>query len=288
MNGSTFVWIEGLSSHENLLEVSQFWPNFPNLQAKAMEWYYYIIAPVLGILIGFINTLAGSGTLLTLPFLIFLGLPPNVANGTNRLGILAQSFVGTMLLRRQSKISLQGTWILIVPSVIGSAIGAYTASVVDPDALKGLIGVMMVLMIFPILGNTEKWKGKGPTVETFERKPLLFVLMLLLGFYGGFIQGGAGLFIFVILVLVAHHSMEFSNVVKNLIVLLFTVPALAIFIYQDQVNWEIGSVMMIGQSLGAWLAVRFVGKNPRANEITRWLLVVMLVGSAAKMFWDFL
>jgi uncharacterized protein len=248
-----------------------------------MEAYHYLLAVGVGIITGFINTLAGSGTLLTMPFFIFMGLPADIANGTNRLGIFAQTLVSSTVMRRQARVSLKGAEILIVPSVIGSGIGAYVASVVNPKVLEGVIAAVMLLLIYPIVRNTEKWMRTESESEEFHHKPLLVFIFLALGFYGGFIQAGTGIFILSSIVLVAGRSLKYANYLKNIIVFLFTIPALAIFIFQGQINWEIGIVVMIAQSFGAWFAARFVSQNPKANMIVRYLLIVMLVVGAGSL-----
>lgn len=250
-----------------------------------MEWYHYLLCVGVGILTGFVNTLAGSGTLLITPFFIFLGLPADVANGTNRLGIFAQTMVGSFMLRRQSKTSLKGSEILIIPSMIGSAGGALLASHLDPKFLEGVIAVVMLVMIYPIARNSEKWMRAENATEQFHRKPLLILIFFILGFYGGFIQAGTGIFILSAIVLIAERSLQYANLLKNLIVFLFTIPALAIYIYYDEVNWQIGLVVMVAQSGGAWFAARFLGKSSKANEVVRYLLIGILAASAIVMLY---
>lgn len=248
-----------------------------------MEWYYYLLSVAVGIFTGFVNTLAGSGTLLIAPFFIFLGLPADVANGTNRLGIFAQTMVGSWMLKRQSTLSLKGSEILIIPSIIGSAAGAMVASHLDPKFLEGVIAVVMLLMIYPILYNSDQWMRAENATEEFHRKPLLIFIFTILGFYGGFIQAGAGIFILSAVVLIAKRSLAYANVLKNLIIFLFTIPALAIYIYYDQVNWEIGLVVMVAQSAGAWFAARFIGSSPWANQVVRYMLIAILAVSGCVM-----
>src|SRR5215213_1564020 len=98
--------------------------------------------PLTGFAAGFINTLAGSGSLLTLPILILLGLPANVANGTNRVGVLMQNVVAVATFRQSGALPLAGSWKLIVPSVVGSVIGAALAVDLDEMLLRQTIGVL--------------------------------------------------------------------------------------------------------------------------------------------------
>ncbi|RME71099.1 MAG: sulfite exporter TauE/SafE family protein, partial [Chloroflexi bacterium] len=85
-----------------------------------MEWYIYLAIIAAGFVAGFINTLAGSGSLVTLPLLIFAGLPANVANGTNRVAILLQNVVGVSSFRQQKVLDWRGGLKLALPAIIGS------------------------------------------------------------------------------------------------------------------------------------------------------------------------
>lgn len=248
-----------------------------------MESYHYALAVGVGLLTGFINTLAGSGTLLTLPFFIFLGLPADVANGTNRLGVFAQTLTSSFVLRRQLRHSLKGAWVLILPAVGGAGLGAYIASIVDKEVLEGVIAAVMLLLIYPTVRNTDKWMRTETEAGEYRNKPLLAMIFFVLGVYGGFIQAGTGIFILISIVLVAGRNLTHANVLKNLIVFLFTIPALTIFILQGQVMWEIGIVVMTAQSIGAWFAARFLSKSSKANVMVRYLLILMLVVGAVSM-----
>jgi len=110
-------------------------------------WYIYALALLAGSVAGAINTLAGSGSLITLPVLVFLGLPPTVANGTNRVGVLLQNVIGMVTLRRGGKLPLTGSGWYVVPTLIGAGAGAYVASQVDDRAMNWVIGVVMLLML---------------------------------------------------------------------------------------------------------------------------------------------
>ena len=92
-----------------------------------MEWYVYPAIVLAGFFSGFINTVAGSGSLITLPLLMALGLPANVANGTNRIGILLQNVVGTASYHKQKVLDFRGSMKLVIPAVAGSVIGARIA-----------------------------------------------------------------------------------------------------------------------------------------------------------------
>ncbi len=118
-----------------------------------MEATHYIIAILAGFFAGIINTLAGSGSLLTLPALLFLGLPAHLANGTNRVGILAQTFVGALTLYRKGHIKVGYDAWYIVPTILGSGLGAWIALEIPEATMRTVIGVVMLLLLVVILFN---------------------------------------------------------------------------------------------------------------------------------------
>jgi len=237
--------------------------------------------PVTGFVAGFINTLAGSGSLLTLPILILLGLPANVANGTNRVGVLMQNVVAVATFRSRGALPLAGSWKLIVPSVVGSIIGAALAVDLDETLLRRTIGVLMLVLIVLMLLKPERWI----TAHASPRNPRLFVevpLFFAIGVYGGFIQVSVGLFLLAGLVLGAGYNVVNANAMKNLIVLVFTAAALVVFVLNDQVEWLLGLLLGGGQAVGAWVAARFAVE--RGARFVRSAVIVIAVGSALALF----
>lgn len=239
----------------------------------------------IGLLVGFVNTLAGSGSLVTLPFFLALGLSPAEANATNRLGILMQTFVGSATLMRRTRISLAGTGLMIWSTTAGSVLGAWLALELDADTMRYVIGTLMIVMLVPVLLSPEKWLRTEDDLSKPPKRWLILVIFFLLGVYGGFIQAGVGIFLLTSMVLVANLRLARANMLKNIIVCVFTVPALAIFIYHGDVVWVPGLIMAGGQMVGAYIAARFAAQSPVANQLTRWLLVLMLVLGAVKTFW---
>jgi len=249
-----------------------------------MEWYIYVLSIIGGFLAGFINTLAGSGSLITLPILIFLGLPANIANGTNRLGVVLQTAVAVITLKKKGAIKLSGSQWLIIPAMIGAVPGAYIAIDLTDQVLKNVIGIIMLIMLIPIFLNSNKWlRESAGGGESYKKISVIFVFFLI-GAYGGFIQAGVGIFLLSGLVLLANFTLNHSNALKNLIVFCFSIPALFVFLANGQVNWELGLLLASGQMLGSWIAVRFVIDYKHANVWVRRLLIVMIAASAAHLF----
>lgn len=245
------------------------------------EWYIYLAVIAAGFGAGFINTLAGSGSLITLPILIFLGLPATVANGTNRVGVLFQNIISTESFRRQGVLDGRGGIILSIPACIGSLLGAQIAVGLNEELMERVIGVLMIVMLVVILVRPKRWlQGE---LERMGERPSVWQLILFfaIGIYGGFIQAGVGIFLLAGLVLGIGYNLVRANPVKNMIVLLFTIAALIVFMINDQVAWGIGLVLALGNSLGAWVAARMAVK--RGAEFVRYILIAVIVVSAVDL-----
>ncbi|MBN1240165.1 MAG: sulfite exporter TauE/SafE family protein [Gammaproteobacteria bacterium] len=242
-----------------------------------------IAVPVVGFASGFINTLAGSGSLITLPMLIVLGLPANVANGTNRVGILVQSLVSVATFRRRGALDVGGSLESVALTTIGAAAGAALAVDLDEALLRRTIGVLMIVMLGVVLLRPGRWlagHATGARSSWWIRWPVF----LAIGVYGGFIQAGVGIFLLAGLVLGAGYNLVGANAVKNLIVLIFTVAALAVFVVNDQVRWGLGALLAVGSAAGAWLAAHLAVE--RGAPFVRWALIVILALSAVALLGD--
>ncbi len=246
------------------------------------ELWLYALALVAGTLAGFINTLAGSGSLISLPMLIFLGLPAPVANGTNRIGIIFQNAVGLWKFRQQQR-DLRLDSFLIIPSVLGSVLGAWLAVDLDERTMNQVIALVLGLMGLLILLKPEQWLRKESEPHRAYRTPLQFLIFLAIGVYGGFIQAGVGLFLLAAMVLGCGYSLKHANAVKLAIILAFTLPAVLVFALQGQVHWGFGLLMALGQSLGAWLAASFATRREDAALWMHRLLLVIICVSIIKL-----
>ena len=246
-----------------------------------MDWYLYPLAVAAGFAAGFINTLAGSGSLITLPLLIFMGLPANVANGTNRVGILLQCIVGVKSFHKNNLLNVRHGLLLSIPAVIGAVIGAQIAVDLDEQTMHRVIGILMAVMLVILIVRPRRWFKARPAVDQHRLNLGQIITFFGIGLYGGFIQAGVGLFLLAGLMLGAGYDELRANPIKNLIVLCFTIFALAVFILNNQVVWTIGLIMALGSMLGAWVAVKVAVK--KGNLFIRWLLIIVVAVSAAQL-----
>lgn len=245
-----------------------------------MTEFIYLI--LLGILAGFINTVAGGGSMLVVPFLIFMGLPANVANATNRVAIFLQNIVSTGTFRQQKVLNFHTDSALLLPTALGSLAGAYLAVDIQEEILRKIIAGLLVVMFFMVLlkpdvwirANAEKAKAKNPVLR--------FLIFFGIGFYGGFIQIGVGFFLLAGLVLGCGFDLLKANAVKVFIVLFYTLLALIVFIGYDLIDWKTGLILSCGNMTGAWIGSRLSIKW--GARYIRYILLIALIIVALKLF----
>jgi uncharacterized membrane protein YfcA len=238
-----------------------------------------------GMVAGTLNVLAGGGSLLSLPVLIFLGLSPVVANGTNRVAILIQTMGATWSFRRRGY--LDGAWIrLAAPTaLLGALVGIWAAIQVDEGVFQRVLaGIMVAVALWtlwnPLTPSTET--GAPPPTRPLHRG-LLMVGFFGVGFYGGFIQAGVG---FVILALVTMAGLDLvrGNAMKVALVMTFTPLALAGFAWNGMVEWGLGFALATGGFLGAQLGVRL--NISKGQEWVRRVVTVTVIVFAIRLWFS--
>ena len=242
-----------------------------------MPWYAYPLLIGAGFIAGYVNTLAGSGSLVTLPALMFLGLPAGLANGTNRVAILLQNVVAVSSFHGHRVLEFRRGVVLAVPAILGAIIGARIAVGLDEELLRRTIGALMLVMAVVIFLKPKRWIEGHSEAELKIPAWLSMVLFFLVGVYGGFIQAGVGIFLLACLVLASGFDLVRANAIKVLIVLCFTVFTLAVFMRHGQVDWTVGLVLGIGNMMGARVATRAAVE--RGSEFLRWFLVAVVLVS---------
>ena len=242
------------------------------------------IALVAGLVAGMINTLAGNGSAITLPIMIlFLGLDPKMANGTNRVGVLVGSLTGARTFFQSGQLDTRGITWLLIPAILGGIVGATAASMTAAQAMEWVILVAMFVMLGLVLLRPQRWLRDESDPDRQHGKISRILIFFLIGVHAGFIQAGVGILLLCGLVLDAGYSLVKANAIKVVIVFLLTIPALCIFAFSGQVHWMVGGIMAVGQSTGAWLAATFIVRYPRANVWIRRLLIVMIVLAIFKL-----
>lgn len=248
--------------------------------------WQFLLFLVVGIGSGIINTLAGSGSLITLPVFIFIcGLPPSVANATNRVGVLMQSVVATSKYAQTKPEIFKNTLWIFIPSILGAILGSFIAVDISEKTMNLTIGCLMFLMLLVLLFKPERWLIEDRNTKNAKHNTIAsFIVFFFIGIYGGFLQASVGFFLLAGLVLISKYSLTQSNGLKLALVLAFTAPALAIFIYHGKVHYGYGLLMGVFQAIGAWIGVKYIVKIPNANLWIYRLLIVVVAISALRFF----
>lgn len=250
-----------------------------------LDWYFYPLFFLAGLMAGIINTLAGNGSVFTLSLLLFSGMPAGLANGTNRVGAFVQCLVSVLTFKSSEKFKplLKESLWLMIPTIAGTIVGANSALSVSDETLTKVIGYLMILMLGIVLLKPKRW-----LIETMAREHnksvLNFIIFFLIGWYAGFIQMGMGILFLAALVLVSKYSIIDANFIKIIICAVLLLPALIIYIYNNQVDWQPALALAVGQGLGGWFATKFALENEAANKWVRYLLILMISLAIIKLF----
>ncbi len=240
-----------------------------------------ILILITGIAAGFINTLAGGGSLLTLPMLIFLGLGSAVANGTNRIAIMVQNIVAILNFRKNGYFDWRLGLLLGIPALVGAIIGSSIAvSLPDQIFNKILAIVMIIILVFTLWQPHKKIKVDKEILST-KRRIIAAITFFFVGIYGGFIQAGVGFIIIASLVLITGMSLVKINSLKVFVVLVYMFSSIGIFIYHGEVNWGLGFTLAIGNGVGGFLGSKFA--VTKGDKWIRVFLVIAVIAMAIKL-----
>jgi len=237
-----------------------------------------------GFLAAFIDSVVGGGGLISLPALMFVGLPPSAAVATNKLAGTMGSLTSTITFYRSGKLDIKAVYKLFPFVFIGSMIGAWIVHLMDPSVLKPLMLVMLAAVaIYTIFkkdwGSISTYKKLTP-----KRYALFVVIITLIGFYDGFLGPGTGSFLLFAFLMV---GFDFLKSAGNAKFLNFgsNIAALLMFIYLGQINYAYGLPMGLAQIAGAIVGSKFAIK--RGSGYVRNLFIVVTILLLLKNTYDY-
>jgi uncharacterized membrane protein YfcA len=216
-----------------------------------MTWWEAVLLVVGGFTAGSINTVAGGGSMLTVPLLVLAGVPGTSANGSNRVGILASNMAAAANFRRLGIDGLSHASRVLAPVVVGALIGSFGVSrVLDDAAFERVFGFLMIPLVIltvrspKVVANARAWH---PAVTA--------IVFLLVGVYGGAFQAGLGLLLVASLAR-AGFDLVTANSIKVLVNTAITLVALPVFILDGRVDWVPAIVLAAGFVVGGWFGAR--------------------------------
>lgn len=245
--------------------------------------FNWIILIIVGFFAGIINTIAGGGSLLTLPLLIFMGLPEAVANGTNRIAILFQTASSVAGFKSKGVVTYPFSIYLGISASIGSFIGARYAIDIDGETFKKILSIVMIVVVLLIV-----FKKKTTSLESLAERTtgkhlyIAIFAFFFVGLYGGFLNAGIGFIMLLILPIINRFTLVKSNATKVTVAFIYTAIALGVFVYNGKVDWKLGLTLAIGNSTGAWFASRYSVK--KGDKFIRYALLIIVSGMAIKLW----
>ena len=242
-----------------------------------------ILLFVIGSAAGFLNVFAGGGSSLTLPALIFLGLDASVANGTNRIAILVQNLSAVHSFKQEkffeSKLSVK----LALLTLPGAIVGAVAAVKISDETFETILGTVMIGVIISLLIPMPKQDDVSS--RTKLKTIPMYLSMFVIGFYGAFIQVGVGFLLMAALHYLLKLDLVRVNMHKVFIVLIFTVPALILFILTNNINWQMAISLSLGNAVGAWWSAKVSVR--KGEKFIKMILIVAVLIMALKLLKDF-
>ena len=234
-----------------------------------------------GLAAGTVNSIAGGGSLFTLPLLIFLGLPPTVANATNRIAVLSGGIGASETFRRSGLVPVAWLKLAAPPALIGAVLGTGAALIVPDLAFQRILSVVLVLAAGWLFWNPIRPPDAGrhfPPAGT--ARWISRAAFFLIGVYGGFIQAGVG---FIVLTITSANGLDLirGNAVKAPLVFLFTLATVVLFTYSGMINWGMGLALAAGQILGATFGVRL--QILKGQDWVRHVLTLIILACAFRL-----
>jgi uncharacterized membrane protein YfcA len=233
-----------------------------------------------GSVAGFMNVMAGGGSTITLPTLIFLGLDSSLANGTNRVALLIQNISGIISFRQEKyhrfKVSLQ----LAAFTLPGAIAGAVIATRISDELFQKILAYILIGIIISILLPRPN-HGKQEIRKQKTRSWLIYPAMFGLGFYGGFVQAGVGFLFMAALYHLMKVDLVQVNMHKVFIIFVYAIPALFIFFLTHNVDLKLGLVLAVGNAFGAWWSAKFSVK--KGERLIKTILVISILIMSLKL-----
>ncbi len=239
-----------------------------------------VVLLVGGVLAGIINSMAGGGSLLSVPLLSLAGVGGTVANGTNRIAVLVQNITGAYGYARRDVGDRRRTIQVLIPAMAGGLFGSLVASQIPDEAFERIFGLLMLPLLYLSI--------RKPKIDAESEPWPLWVSSLVfmgVGFYAGAVQAGVGLIILLVLSR-AGFDLVTANAMKTVVILGVTLIAVPVFIINDQVRWIPAAVLSVGMGIGGYAGANIAVDG--GERVIRPVLIVVVLVLASRMLglWD--
>ena len=229
---------------------------------------------------GLIDTIAGGGGLLTIPALLYVGIPPAAALATNKLQGTFGSFTAATYFIRKKMVNLKEMKLMIILTFVGSVLGGFALLQIDASILKQVIPVLLIIIGFyflfsPNIGSIDK--EKRISIILFS-----FTLAFGVGFYDGFFGPATGSFFAIGFIALLGFNLTKATAHAKVLNFASNISSLCFFMFFGKIYWSIGLCMGVGQICGALIGAKLVLKN--GPKIIRPIIVIISFTISIKLF----
>ena len=252
--------------------------------------YYLLLALIVSIVAGAMNSIAGGGTLLTFPMLIWMGLDGKVANATSTVGLWAGSLGGAWGYRQEVASSGSLFWPFFLSSLAGGVVGSLLFLHTERGLFNFLVPwlILIATSLFASQSLIRRMMGKkGETHFTPSRWPLVAVIQFLVGAYGGYFGAGMGILMLAILTFLGISTIHRMNAIKNIAATIINGVTIILFMIYSrfsphlvQIDWMVAVAMVIGACIGGYGCAGLARKLPVAVVHA----IVIIIGGMGALF----
>jgi uncharacterized protein len=247
-----------------------------------VQWWEAAIIALAGLWAGLINAVVGSGTLVTFPVLVALGYPPVTATTSNAIGLITGSITGAVGYR--SELEGQGRRLTryAVASLLGAIVGAVLLLKLPADAFETVVPVLVGLSVILVLVQPLLSRRlSNRTAVDRTASPLLYVLIFLVGIYGGYFTAAQGIMLVGVMGLLVADPLQRLNAFKNALAAVVNVVAGVIYAFVAPVSWPVVAVLAVSSTVGGLLGAT-VGKR-LSPRVLRGVIVVIGVAAVVHL-----
>jgi uncharacterized membrane protein YfcA len=242
-----------------------------------LNFVYLFLA---GVAASFINAMAGGGSLITLGIMMLLGIEPSVANGTNRIGVVAGTGSAALAFKTEKYSDIKQSVLLSLCAIPGAIIGSLYSINLSDKLFQQIIAIIMILVLLTLFIQKNK---QSKALQRLQNSKWIYPVMFVIGLYGGFIQIGVGF----LLMAAYRHLMVLdllkTNMHKNVVVLIYTIPILFIFGFNGKINWAYAIIISLGNAVGSWISVKIAIK--KGEKFVKFILAISILLMAAKFIY---
>jgi uncharacterized membrane protein YfcA len=246
---------------------------------------YWVLLTFAGAACGFLNTLASSGSAVSLPILMILGMPPGVANATNRLPVLFGSVMATITFWRQGQIDWAGAGKLGLSASLGVVVGTYSAEMIPSREMGYLVTGAILLALILLFTKT-----KTALLRAVTHPPRInsnaVILTFAVGIWLGLIVLDGATYLLLVLILVCSYALPEANAIKSFVIAVTTLISVVMFSSAGLMLWAEGITLSVGALLGGHLGARFSG-HPGAGKWAFRLLVAAISLELIHLGWRY-